>query len=206
MEFWNSLLTEESQKLLLNLKSLESENKIKFVLIGGWAVWLHTKMLKSKDIDIILKDFESLNFFKENYKASKNDKLKKYEIKIGDVDIDIYVPYFSEFIIPVEELIKYDIKIEDLNVLTPEMLLILKQQAEIARGSTVKGMKDKVDIISLCNKINFQEYHNILEKYDLLNLRTRLKSIIKNFNEPGYLNLDFIGLKRLKRDLLKKCL
>ena len=52
MEFWNSLLTEKSQKLLMQLKN----PPIKFILIGGWAVWLYTKQQKSKDIDIVLKE------------------------------------------------------------------------------------------------------------------------------------------------------
>ena len=52
MEFWNSLLTEKSQKLLMQLKN----QPIKFILIGGWAVWLYTKQQKSKDIDIVLKE------------------------------------------------------------------------------------------------------------------------------------------------------
>ena len=198
MEFWNSLLTEKSQNLLYKLK-----DKINFVLIGGWAVWLYTKMLKSKDIDIVLKDFSSLDFLKMNYNLSKNDKLKKYEVKIEEVDIDVYIPYFSKFLLPLEDLKKYTTKVENFIVPIPEVLLILKQQAEIARGDTVKGMKDKIDIISLCNKADFKKYNGILEKYKLEHLRARLKGIIKNFNEPKYFNLNFVELKKLKTKLLK---
>jgi len=38
---------------------LELNRKYRFVLIGGWAVYLYSKALKSRDIDIVI-DFETL--------------------------------------------------------------------------------------------------------------------------------------------------
>jgi hypothetical protein len=40
-EFWNSMLTKESWEELKRLNK-----KYDFVLIGGWAVWLLTKLKK----------------------------------------------------------------------------------------------------------------------------------------------------------------
>ena len=54
MEFWNEIITDKSFKVLQELKK-----RFKFVLIGGWAIFILTKSIKSKDIDIIV-DFETL--------------------------------------------------------------------------------------------------------------------------------------------------
>ena len=40
-EFWNSLLTEKSWNLLIEIKK-----KYDFILIGGWAVYLLTRQQK----------------------------------------------------------------------------------------------------------------------------------------------------------------
>lgn len=49
-EFYHSLITEKS------FKSLQELSKdFNFVLMGGWAIFLYTRALKSKDIDIIIK-------------------------------------------------------------------------------------------------------------------------------------------------------
>ena len=48
-EFYHDLITEESFKILQ-----EFGKKFKFILIGGWAVFLYAKSLKSKDIDIVI--------------------------------------------------------------------------------------------------------------------------------------------------------
>jgi len=53
-EFWHNLITEKSFHLLQEFKK-----DFDFVLIGGWAVYLYTDSLKSKDIDIIV-DLETL--------------------------------------------------------------------------------------------------------------------------------------------------
>ena len=124
MEFWNSLLTEKSWNILQDLK-----NKFDFILIGGWANYLWTKTHKSKDIDIII-DLKTLYKIKNEYKLIKNDRLKKYEIKFDEIDIDIYVPYYSKLSLPIEDLGNYFTAVEGFKVVIPEVLLILKQGAE----------------------------------------------------------------------------
>jgi len=42
-------------------------------LIGGWAVFISTGALKSKDIDIVV-DYEELSKLKEKYETAKKDK------------------------------------------------------------------------------------------------------------------------------------
>jgi len=59
MEFYHELITEKSFKILQDLK-----RKFNFILIGGWAIYLYTKTLKSKDLDIIL-DYDELEKIKK---------------------------------------------------------------------------------------------------------------------------------------------
>ncbi len=196
-DFWNSLLTEKSWNLLQNI----SKEPFKFILIGGWAAYLLTKLHKSKDIDIVLVDLNDLDYLKQKYALKKNDNLKKYEIVFGNIDLDIYVPYFSELTIPLEDLDKYTTKIEGFNVVKPEVLLILKQGAELQRGHSIKGEKDRIDILTILFfvDVDFKSYFDLLKKYKIENYFERLKGIIKNFKECSYLNLNPREFK-LKRE------
>lgn len=200
-EFWNSLLTEKSWNLLIKI----SKEPFKFIVIGGWAVYLWTKLHKSKDIDIALTEIKELDYLKQ-YTLKKNDNLKKYEIIFDEIDVDIYVPYFSKLTIPVEDLTAYTAKIEGLTVLKPEVLLILKQGAEFERKESVKGTKDQIDIMALLlyADMNFKLYFDLLKKYRLENYFARLKSIINNFSEYDYLELNPRQFKMKKSELLKK--
>ena len=114
MELWNEIITDRSWQLLQKLK-----NSIDFVLIGGWAVYLSTKAIKSTDVDIII-DFNTLSKLKE-FGIRKNDKLKKYEIEVEGVDIDVYAPYYSKFILPIEEIMKETVTVEGFKIPRPEI-------------------------------------------------------------------------------------
>lgn len=199
MDFWNSQLTERSWILLQKLRE-----KYNFILIGGWAVYLWARQQKSKDIDIVV-DITELQKLKREL-LSKNDRLKKYEIKFEEIDVDIYVPYFSKLAIPAEDLHKYASKIEGFNVVLPEVLLILKQEAEIERGNSVKGEKDRVDIVSLLffSEVDLKEYNLILKKYSLTNFVEKLISILRNFADYNALNLTPRDFKLKKEKLLKE--
>ena len=109
-QFYQNIITQKSWELLLSIKK-----QFKFILIGGWAVFLYTKNLKSKDIDVII-DFKSLQKLKNNYEIHKNERLKKYEIKQEGIDIDIYLPYYSWLGLPVEKITPYTEIIESFTV------------------------------------------------------------------------------------------
>lgn len=202
MEFWNSTLTEKSWKIFLGLR----EKKFNFILIGGWAAYLWTNLHKSKDIDIVIKDFKDLSVLKRDYDMIKNEHLKKYEIKIEEIDIDIYVPFFSKLTVPVEEIEKHTTIIKNFEVVKPEMLLILKQGAELDRKNSVKGEKDRIDIMTLLfyAGIDFKEYFKLLKKYKLGHFYERLKKIILNFKEIKYLNLNPRQFKLEKKEVIEK--
>lgn len=201
MEFWNSLLTEKSWKTLQELR----KEPFHFILIGGWAVYLWTHQQKSQDIDIIIPDIKDLAALKQRYDLKKNDHLRKYEIRRDEIDIDIYVPYFSQLALPIEAITKETTMIEGFPVVMPEILLILKQSAEYDRGHSMKGVKDRIDIMTLlCSTtMRFAIYRDLLATYKLTHLRQRLKEIIQSFTDINYLPLDFKAWIRMKKRLLQ---
>ena len=198
MEFWNSLLTEKSWKILQELN-----RKYDILVIGGWAVYLWTKQQKSKDIDIVV-DIKELENLKQESLA-KNDRLKKYEIKIEEIDVDIYVSYFSRLAMPVEDLKNYISRIEGFKVVCPEVLLILKQGAEIAREYSVKGEKDKIDIISILSlyELDFRKYRETLIKYKLESYIDRLIKIVSEFSDYERFGLTPRSFKLKKKKIVE---
>jgi len=198
MEYWNDFITEQSWKILQELKG-----KFNFILIGGWANYLWTKKFKSKDIDIVI-DFNTLSELKKLYNLRKNDNLKKYEIKTDEIDIDIYVAHYSNLTIPLEQL--RTTKIEAFTVVKLEDLLILKQGAFTNRKHSEKGEKDKLDILSILfyTDINFKEYNKILKKLKKESFYNELIKLIKDFKEPEHFNMTPRELKLKKQDILKK--
>ncbi len=60
MPYYQDIITSKSFKILQDLK-----RSYNFILIGGWAVFLHTQSLKSKDIDIVI-DYAQLEKIRKN--------------------------------------------------------------------------------------------------------------------------------------------
>ncbi|MDI6916756.1 MAG: hypothetical protein QMC80_03065 [Thermoplasmatales archaeon] len=118
----------------------------------------------------------------------KNERLKKYEIKFQEISVDIYLPYFSKIVIPPEELMKKTAVVQGFKTPAPEELLILKQQAETERKNSIKGMKDRVDIMCLLfsGNINFKRYNDLLEKHRLTAFKNRLKEILASAKDEFY--------------------
>ena len=143
MEYYHDLVTEKSWQELKYLS-----RSLNFVLIGGWAVYLYTRQLKSKDIDIIV-DFNQLPVLEKNYALSKNDRLKKYEAVKEEVQIDVYLPHYSRLGLPVEDLLSRSQGLEGFKVLDADYLAVLKIFTLRQRGRSPKGGKDFLDIISL---------------------------------------------------------
>lgn len=190
MDFWNEMVLDKSFKILQELGK-----QFDFVLIGGWAVYFLTKAMKSKDIDIIV-DFEILSEMKNAIDLRKNEKLKKYSAEIEGIDIDIYMPYYSKFVVPVKEIMSQAISIEGFKIPNPEMLLLLKQQAEFSRKNTIKGQKDRIDIIALLasGKIDFHAYKALIKKIGAEEYKKRLKEIISAAKDE----FEYLGIKNLR--------
>jgi hypothetical protein len=201
MEFWNDMATNNSWKVLIRLKK-----EFEFVLIGGWACYLLTKTIKSRDIDVVV-DFQTLENLRKRYSLKKTGFLRKYEMLIEQTSIDVYVPFYSKFPLPAEE-IENGIEIEGFRIPRPEVLLILKQNAEFERGNSVKGQKDRIDIINLLinSQIDVPLYKDLLKKYSLNHYLERLRKIVRESKkEYSYLGLtDLRKVRLLKEKLLKQ--
>jgi hypothetical protein len=198
MEYYKDLITKKSFEILKDLKRSH-----KFVLIGGWAVYLYTHSLKSKDIDIIL-DYDELEKIRKEYDLSKNDRLKKYEIIIDEIDIDLYLPFYSEIGILAEDIKNdYVNNVEGFIVPKKEVLLILKEKAYLERSESAKGQKDKIDIISILNTgFDFKFYKEILKKYNLQEYAEELENIVENIDEALELDLNKFKYSKFKKRVL----
>jgi hypothetical protein len=205
-EFWNSDITEASW---LGLQELRKETD--FVLIGGWAIYLYSKLQKSKDIDIIV-DYGTLRLLESKYSLKKNDRLKKYEIQKERYDIDIYLPSYSVLALPPRDIMsRFTDRLEGFSVPSPEALMALKLGAASERLRSSKGTKDAIDILGLLfySRLDLALLGKILSEYRLTRFMDLLASILRGFDrrDLSYLNLNensFSKLKRRYSDEIKK--
>lgn len=202
MQFYHSLVTEKSYKFLQDLK-----RNYQFILIGGWAVYLYTRTLKSKDIDIII-DYDELAKFRENFDVFKNDRLKKYEIKTGEFDIDIYLPHYSELGIDAQEIQKKSIAREGFVVPELEILFLLKLYAWRERRGSAKGRKDELDIFSLIflPEFNATKYLVQVKNLGMNKLHGDLVALIKNTSRIEELGINEQKMAKLKKIIFKTIL
>jgi len=200
MQFYHDFITQKSFEYLQKLK-----NKFQFILIGGWAVFLYTKSLKSKDIDIIV-DYENLAKMKEAGEIRKNNRLKKYEVSEGNFDIDIYVSYYSELGMPIEEIQKNSKNKEGFTAPEPEILLLLKLYAWHNRRGSAKGQKDELDIFSLAllSEFDWRKYAGFVEKYDFSELNKEFKNLLKATRRIKDLNINEQKMAKSKKRILEK--
>jgi len=196
VSFWHSEAVDASWKLLQELRQRHS-----FVLIGGWAVWLYTRALKSKDIDMLV-DFEELSRMRRDLPIAKNDRLRKYEYRRGMVDVDIYVPHYSDLGLPVEYLMAETRIVEGFRVPEPELLLILKQKAAAGRVGSVKGEKDRIDIMALLasGAVDLGKYSRTCRERGLAGLPERLGRMI----EESRTEFEVLGIRDLRKVKLLK--
>jgi len=201
MEFWNSDITNESWKELLLLSK-----KYKFTLIGGWAVYMYTKLQKSRDIDMVV-DYDQFRSLSTDFEMRKNPSLRNYEIKFQKFDIDVYTPFYSRLSIPPQDLINNSVIIENITVPRIEELLILKIGAFDERKSSIKGQKDRLDITGLVfySSIDYVRLRNLLDSCGKTSYIDLLVKAIGNI-EPRllpYLDLNESTYARIKKKTLE---
>ncbi len=191
---WRDEAVEKSWQVLAELRGLAD-----FVLIGGWGVYLWTRKMKSRDIDVCI---NQENFYKlqsellqRDYGLKRNVRLMKFEALIGDVEVDIYTPFMSKLTVPCLDV--FDKKlyslIERFKVAIPEVLLLLKAQAAQQRWHAEKGVKDRVDIISLLKFADIKRdlFEQVLRKYDK---EGTLQGVIKRTISESRVEYRLLGL------------
>lgn len=200
MNYYHNLITQKSWQLLKKLRQ-----EYDFILIGGWAVFLYTHALKSKDIDLIL-EYQELQRLKEEFEISKNERLKKYEAKSEGLDIDIYLPYYSNPGLPAEELKNFQTFQEGFKTVEKELLAILKAKVLLARKDSVKGRKDLTDLVSLLRlpEFDWQKYQSLINKYDLEALAKTIFDLLGNTTSLEELNLNPYQMSQLKKKILSQ--
>jgi len=200
MAYYHDLITQKSWQELKNLSKTTN-----FVLIGGWAVYLYAKTLKSKDIDILI-DYSEIAKLKKGYDFTKNERLKKYEVRRGEIQIDVYLPHYSKLGIPVEDLMSQKISIEGFDVLKKEYLIALKLFTLKERGRTVKGQKDFLDLFSLfaSGEIDKKSLKNILHKYTLDTCLVFLQELMDERVEVPEINVNKHFYKKIKEKIVKQ--
>jgi hypothetical protein len=193
MSFYHNLITQKSFEELKKLRQTTD-----FILIGGWAVYFYTHQLKSKDIDIIT-DYAQLEKIGRNYQLTKNERLKKYEARRDEVQIDIYLPFYSNLGIPVEVLQKQTQTVENFTLLEANYLTALKIHTFNQRGQIPKGQKDFLDVVSLLTSpwVDKKKVKEVVKKYQI---KTDLwEKRAKETNQIPELNLNTHRWARIKR-------
>jgi hypothetical protein len=106
---------------------------------------------------------------------------------------------------PIEEIKNYCQSIEGFLAPLPEVLLIMKAFTFGERKGTVKGKKDLIDIFSLLKeeKINWQSYKELIEKYNLKEVNEEFKNLISSQSPIPELNLLNHQISKLKKKILK---
>jgi len=197
MDYYRDLITQKSWQTLIKLQQDYS-----LVLIGGWAIWLYSHQLKSKDIDFVV-DLPTLSQLKERFTVTKNNRLHKYEIVQNDIQVDIYVPFWSEIGLPCEEIIAASQIREGFRVPLPEILLILKQVSQAARAGSVKGYKDLLDVISLLRlpDFNWDRYRRLTHNANP-QLPQKLADLLRQTVQVPELSLNAHQFSRIKKTWL----
>ncbi|MCL4420928.1 MAG: hypothetical protein M1477_04490 [Candidatus Thermoplasmatota archaeon] len=201
MEFWNSEITNDSWNELLVLSRTYN-----FILIGGWAIYLYTKLQKSRDIDIVV-DYDQFWILSKDFQLRKNPSLRKYEIKFQKFDIDVYTPFYSRLTVPVQDLINNFTIIENIKVPKIEELLILKLGAFDERVDSIKGQKDRLDIAGLVfySSVDYARFTELLNKYEKRVYYKLLMNAVGNIDPRllRYLNLNESTYAKIKKKALE---
>jgi len=198
MTYYHDQVTQKSWEELKKLHTI-----CNFTLLGGWAVYLYTDGLKSKDIDILV-DYTELPKLQKNFEFIKNDRLHKYEAIRGPVQIDIYTPHYSKLGIPVEILLTHTQVINGFQVILPAYLILLKLFTLSQRGRTPKGRKDFLDLISLYLALKDQPFiqaADLATTYDLSSSLQFFSQILSENTSIPELNLNNHEYSILKKSL-----
>lgn len=198
MDYYHNLVTEKSWKELQHLR-----RRLDFGLIGGWAAYLYTRTLKSKDIDIII-DYDALPVVANLYDMRKNDRLKKYEATKEEVQIDIYLPHYSQIGIPIEELLKQTINLEGFRVVEINYLIALKIFTFSRRGNSTKGRKDFIDTVALLSlpSVDYEQIKHIARNYDLEDVLGNFIRRLGSTFEMQELRLNKHAFAKLKKNIV----
>jgi len=198
MQYYNDIITQKSFIYLQEMKK-----RFDFILIGGWAVFLYSKSLKSKDIDIII-DYEVLSKLKDEGELVKNERLHKYEINEGNFDIDIYVAHYSRLGVDIEEIKKSVVVKDGFSVPALEVLFLMKLFAWHNRRGSAKGQKDELDVLSLAflPEFGWKRYLQLVEQFNYLEYHREFMTLLKSVHNIKELGIGNQVMAKLRKRIL----
>jgi hypothetical protein len=126
------------------------------VFIGGIAVYLHAARRRAAklppetthDVDAAL-SLVAAGSMRDELEVVPNPRLKKAQVKIGEIDVDLYVEYQNGLRFDYQELAQYATTARKLKIAALGHLLLLKIDAYLARSTSARGAKDRRDIAKI---------------------------------------------------------
>lgn len=122
----------------------------------------------------------------------------------GQVQIDVYLPHYSELGIPVQLLREKTRELEGFTLLAPDYLLALKIYILSQRARTPKGEKDFIDCLALLQSgvSDLKEVTTILKAHGLSESKDAFLKLLDEYRELPELDLNPHPLARLKKRIL----
>lgn len=134
------------------------------VLIGGIAVWLHSKRFMkeafidlSHDVDFMI-SIAGYSDIRDVEEVTANKRLNKNQLIKNGIDFDIYVENNNSLVVPFKNIKSDCEEINGFQCASLEHLLALKIKAWEDRIGSAKGDKDERDIARILNLFSSERY------------------------------------------------
>lgn len=126
------------------------------VFIGGIATYLHIQrrpktglpLEATHDVDASISAVASSSL-RDRHEFTENPRLHKVQIRVDNIDVDLYPQHISRLRFTYLDLAPYAQKYRGFQIASVPHLLLLKIDAIEDRGSSSKGAKDKRDASKL---------------------------------------------------------
>lgn len=126
------------------------------VFIGGIATYLHVQrrpktglpLEATHDVDASISAVASSSL-RDRYEFTENPRLHKVQIRVEDIDVDLYPQHIGRLRFSYADLAPYTQRYRGFKIAAIPHLLLLKIDAIKDRGSSKKGAKDRRDVAKL---------------------------------------------------------
>lgn len=158
------------------------------VLIGGVATFLHIQrrpkvdlpLEATHDVDATISAVASSSL-RDRYEFTENPRLHKVQIRVDDIDVDLYPQHISRLRFSYLDLAPYAQRYRGFQIAAIPHILLLKLDAIADRGTSSKGAKDRRDVAKLLVLLRTSPQARKLlaglaAPSDLVNLRAVVKS------------------------------
>lgn len=158
------------------------------VFIGGIATYLHVQrrpkaglpLEATHDVDASISAVASSSL-RDHYEFTENPRLHKVQIRVENIDVDLYPQHISRLRFAYLDLAPYAQRFRGFKIAAVPHILLLKVDAIESRGSSGKGAKDRRDVAKLLVLLHGSPQARKLlaglaAPSDLVNLRAVAKS------------------------------